>query len=845
MDLERPAFRLLNLLKGEGPDIECTLYQAYLDGDDTIPYDALSYVWGSSEKPSTVTVDGKTLGVTKNLHSALQHLRSANMDRTLWVDAICIDQDNKRERGHQVQQMGKIYRQAEEVVVWLGSATGDTNTLMDSLQQLEERSSMVQHKDQEPTFWTDIWLSIPHSAEEPALNRGLELLLNRSWFKRVWILQEVANARSARVWSGTKSIKAHTLALAPSLLGTEPERHCQAVLDIMPGPLRDKSWWSESRDLYNLLLKFSESEASDPRDKVYALLGISSDAQDTDRLRPDYTKNIQEVVRDTSAFLFGSLDVSCETIPQLLENIASLNTAYFCELVKASDASKVRHFLMRRGLEVPLSEAMIKAAAGNREHGKDIISLMFEQRGSQVKVTEEVIKAAARNEGSGKEIIKLFFRRVIKAIMGSEKKIIQFINAFHTFFPEECRAQGEHYSNILDAALEVGYEKIVKLLLENGADINAQDEYCDSALYAASSKGYEAIVKLLLEKGADVNVRSERAGNYALNVASEGGHEAAVKLLLEKGANPNTQVRPYGDALQTALEGGHEATELPLENAANPNTQGRPYGDALQAASYRGYEAIVKLLLEKGAKVNAQGGYYGNALHAALEGGHETIVKLLLEKGANPNALGYPHGNALQAALKGGHEAIIKLLLEKGAKVNTQALRAAAERGHKAAMERLLEKCADVNAQCGYHTLYAASYRGHEAIVKLLLEKGVHVNTQGGHYGNALQAASYRGYEAIVKLLLEKGAHVNAQGGHYGNALQAASYRGYEAIVKLLLEKGANVNAPGRLHSNALQAALSGGHEAVARLLETSAGSHRNERPALMATRESDEGMEE
>jgi hypothetical protein len=87
----------------------------------------------------------------------------------------------------------------------------------------------------------------------------------------------------------------------------------------MPGRLREETWWSENRDLYNLLLKFSESKASDPRDKVYVLLGISSDACDTNSLRPDYTKGLQEVIRDTSLFLFGPSDVSYETIPDLSE----------------------------------------------------------------------------------------------------------------------------------------------------------------------------------------------------------------------------------------------------------------------------------------------------------------------------------------------------------------------------------------------------------------------------------------------------------------------------------------------------------------------------------------------
>jgi hypothetical protein len=121
IDLERPAIRLLQLLRGKGPAIECMLYQAYFDGTDTIPYDALSYNWGSTDGTSTMMVNGKTFSVAENLHSALQHLRSEDIDRVLWVDAICIDQANLRERGHAVSQLPLIYHTAQRTLCWTGA----------------------------------------------------------------------------------------------------------------------------------------------------------------------------------------------------------------------------------------------------------------------------------------------------------------------------------------------------------------------------------------------------------------------------------------------------------------------------------------------------------------------------------------------------------------------------------------------------------------------------------------------------------------------------------------------------------------------------------------------------
>jgi len=75
IDLERPAFRLLRLFKGGEPNIECELFQAWLYGDSMIPYEALLYTWGDREIYEFVRINGKGLGITKNLYRALYYLR--------------------------------------------------------------------------------------------------------------------------------------------------------------------------------------------------------------------------------------------------------------------------------------------------------------------------------------------------------------------------------------------------------------------------------------------------------------------------------------------------------------------------------------------------------------------------------------------------------------------------------------------------------------------------------------------------------------------------------------------------------------------------------------------------
>ncbi|KAH7232861.1 heterokaryon incompatibility protein-domain-containing protein, partial [Fusarium tricinctum] len=307
--LAGPAIRLLRLLKGDDDPIQCQLFESKLTSPEYVrDYAALSYTWGSTSRPCDIMINGSKMTVTKNVYLALRDLRYKEKDRVLWIDALCIDQNNDAERGEQVQQMGSIYSEAERVIIWLGEATYDTDYVMRHMKQLEKEC--IKHSSNAQNIsdkqWVNIWLAVVHclrADQKDLLVEGLRSLLRRSWFKRVWIIQETVNARVAEIVCGGKSVSASIFALMPSLLEIAPDLHCQPILEIMPGPHRNSSWWVKKRDLYTLLVKFCKSEATDPRDNIYALLGISSDACDTNLLKANYEKNLQDIIFDTTSFL--------------------------------------------------------------------------------------------------------------------------------------------------------------------------------------------------------------------------------------------------------------------------------------------------------------------------------------------------------------------------------------------------------------------------------------------------------------------------------------------------------------------------------------------------------------
>jgi len=310
------CIRLLRINKeeeSESNDIICELVEVGLD--DVPEYQAISYRWSQFEPGMTYTSprliingrDSSEFRVGENLYEALKQIRSPNRDAYLWADAICINQEDDRERGHQVKQMGDIYRSADEVLIQLGPSSEDIEYLFSLVSFIDHSANKAQAIGGAKTAWRS-WCE-RFMDKRPAqfrsnerLVRALQDLLKREWWSRVWILQEVAKARRATIMCGSHSCPARTFALVPSLLGLEVSSQAQAVLDIMPR-YRSSTWWNSDRDLYSLLQKFKDSNALMPRDKIYALLGMSGDACDPERFYPCYQASDDQVIRNTASFL--------------------------------------------------------------------------------------------------------------------------------------------------------------------------------------------------------------------------------------------------------------------------------------------------------------------------------------------------------------------------------------------------------------------------------------------------------------------------------------------------------------------------------------------------------------
>ena len=743
IDLERPAFRLLRLLKGDGRDLVCELFQAFLDQrDSVVSYEALSYTWGSTEICDRINVNGRWLRITQNLYRALQDLRLRDQDRVLWVDAICIDQGHTKERGHQVQQMGEIYKNAEQVIVWLGPTTYETDVVIDSLRQLQVESNKHTCKDWKRTDqrWLDLWMMVQPILQMEHVDLafyqrlGLRSLLDRSWFRRVWILQEAANAQAAVVYCGTKYVQARFLSLAPLLIGLIPDPHCQAVLDILPGPARKDSWWSQSRDLYTLLRNFGRSEAQDERDKIYALLGMLSYANKPHMLLPDYKKTTQDLTLDVIRFLyFDKPDVlmpyQLGTIYNLLPKLRALNKIALKRQVELSQKETMSIILQRIDFEIT-GEMIIAATAHNSD--REVMELLFQQQGDKIRVSEEELNDASQYLSRGKRVMELSLQCQEDEVKGRDAvvKLLLATDAnVHSKDGDTGRTQ-------ISYAAERGHEALVKLLLAIGANLNAKDKLGRAPLIYAGRNGHAAVVKLLLDQGADWEAKCN--DGTSLCCAADNGHEAVVKLLLDRGAN---------------TEAKNHSGYKPLCCAAN-----------------KGHEAVVKLLLDRGADIEAENYSNYTALCCAAKNGHEAVAKLLLDRGADIEAEYRDDYTPLCYAADNGHEAVAKLLLDHGANIEAK------KRDGRIPLFKDLY---------GWTPLCRAVTKGHEAVVKLLLDRGANIESNS-HGPAPLCLAADNGHEAMVRLLLDRGANIKAKSFSSGMTLYQAVTKGREAIVKLL-----------------------------------------------------------
>jgi hypothetical protein len=297
--LKYDEIRLLNLLPGaDNEPIKGSIWHAPLSSV-AAGYVAVSYAWGMKERrPFYFEETGANAGieVTRNLDSVLRVLRNnpKYASTPLWIDAICVNQSDKIEKGLQVQQMGNIFRDAKEVVAWLGD---EENSSHETLETLEEMHAGGQIPARDSRFWGN--------AND---------LVGRPWFHRAWIVQELVMPSRVVMMCGPRSQMGWE-AFFGGIRRCERGYHAayahtsdEGNMDLLPkataayalGHVREKlkAGQGEHYTLLELLEFFSHTRAGIEADKLFSLLSLACDVEHRRSVfYPDYDSELEDVVR--------------------------------------------------------------------------------------------------------------------------------------------------------------------------------------------------------------------------------------------------------------------------------------------------------------------------------------------------------------------------------------------------------------------------------------------------------------------------------------------------------------------------------------------------------------------
>jgi tetratricopeptide (TPR) repeat protein len=315
--LNNREIRLLVLCQGseEAADepVRCMLVHGdVVDGltgrdGEKFGYNALSYVWGNANSMGRIFIDGKPVFVRSNLLAALKSIRSVIYPKPLWVDALCINQDDVTERNHQVGMMATIYRNADSVLMWLGRAADDSDLAMDLISIYG--NSITDKRG-------DIMKLMNDSSFDSHWN-ALYTLFRRKYWNRLWILQEVVLGSEPVLLCGSK--QAHFLWLA-ALIGSKDSTFTVQSAAAKSALRKASSLWplvnfptlgikgdksaAASVSLLQCLLLGRPRNASVSVDYVYGILGLVDPGEMP--FSPDYDKSARAVFGDVARNLIES-----------------------------------------------------------------------------------------------------------------------------------------------------------------------------------------------------------------------------------------------------------------------------------------------------------------------------------------------------------------------------------------------------------------------------------------------------------------------------------------------------------------------------------------------------------
>ncbi|KAN0122729.1 Heterokaryon incompatibility protein (HET) domain containing protein [Hyaloscypha variabilis] len=275
-------------------------------------YTAISYRWGlADEEPLFIMIDDAPFPIFKSLYTLLLAKRKSRHHVLFWIDAICINQSDDKEKSQQVNLMRRIFEEASSTIGWLGDNPGAGKAM-----------DLVQRINQAP----DRFFSQTLQQESDSGWKELSELVANSWFQRVWIIQEIAVAKSPRVRYGKQELEWKELVNALSLIVAH------GPASGVPDDLLHSHYIVNALDVLKLGAIF---QATLPVDKVFALLSIAEE-RNRSLLSLDYSADVPDLEVWHAKNLFHDLYRTVDTINDIKGTISGLRNSRRSQTVLSS-----------------------------------------------------------------------------------------------------------------------------------------------------------------------------------------------------------------------------------------------------------------------------------------------------------------------------------------------------------------------------------------------------------------------------------------------------------------------------------------------------------------------------
>ena len=353
--LKSPSnFRLLHILPKSKPE-NLQFYLCESEIDESKDYHAVSYAWGAPIFNRRIYSAQGFLDITESLFEALlqlRHRREYGLPGLLWIDAICINQQDLDERSQQILLMDKIFGRSNPACVWLGPETAMDGRIFGFIRRFaDDYWTLVEEVCDSEEGMNAVFDQILASDPDNHDNcEALTKLLERSWFLRAWTFQEMISAPKAFVFSGQQSINLSYLMtfgtlwvflqLKTKLLSRESQLavgQLALAFRVING-LSDESQSNAYCSLLSLASTIRTRQATDPRDKLYSVVPLATD-QESLPYSPTYKVDTEVLYRDFAAHVItrrNNLDIfnscfydSCSDLPTWVPDWSTQLVAHY------------------------------------------------------------------------------------------------------------------------------------------------------------------------------------------------------------------------------------------------------------------------------------------------------------------------------------------------------------------------------------------------------------------------------------------------------------------------------------------------------------------------------------